>query len=533
MNKTHLPETIAADRVVLKKHDPNLAHTMFDYVDVDRDRLLRFLPWVIDTKTVQDEIDYIKMTHDKWDRFEMYDYGIFLKDGETYVGNVGVHTIGWSADRCELGYWILGRFEGQGYMSEAVAALTNHCFKMGFNRIEIRCDPLNERSAHVPKNLGFKFEAQLRQNSLDHNGQHRDSLVFARLKQDGNVLAKKSQKKNRPSFIKHWSETLSADNSHYPNSDELLAYGAPLGKATGLLKIGIHHEILKPGRRTSWPHAESLEEEFVYVVSGSPSAWVDGHLYPLSPGDAVGFPAGTGIAHTFINNTNEDCILLVVGERNIDENKCVYPLHPERNSEIKESLWRDFPKQEMGPHDGLPDRLRLRLSKIETKRLMLEPVTEGHAQEFFDLFSDSSLHTFVPFEVPTIEQQTERCRRWACGASSDGSEIWINWASRDKTSGKMMGHFQAGLTQDQPASIGYVVAKNFQGQGYATEALRAICDFLKTQRNVKTVKAWSDTKNLASHRVAKNLGMEVVDTIKNADFFKGQSSDEFVFSKEL
>lgn len=169
---------------------------------------------------------------------------------------------------------------------------------------------------------------------------------------------KLSSSLRRPDFIKHWSDVLSPDSSTYPGSDELLSFGAPLGKATGLQKIGVHHEILKPGRRTSWPHAESHEEEFVYVVSGYPSAWVNGHLYPLRPGDAVGFPAGTGISHTFINNSEADAILLVVGERNKDENKCIYPLHPKRNEEIGDFLWRDCPTQEMGSHDGLPDRQR-------------------------------------------------------------------------------------------------------------------------------------------------------------------------------
>ena len=47
------------------------------------------------------------------------------------------------------------------------------------------------------------------------------------------------------------------------------------------------------------------------------------------------------------------------------------------------------------------------------------------------------------------------------------------------------------------------------------------------------MKAWSDTRNEASHALAKKLGMSQIDCIKNAAFFKGKSSDEFVFSKTL
>jgi uncharacterized cupin superfamily protein len=68
---------------------------------------------------------------------------------------------------------------------------------------------------------------------------------------------------SRPSLIKHWREIVEPDNAHYPGNDELLSIGSPLGRATGLTRIGVHHELLLPGRRTSWPHAERDEEEFV------------------------------------------------------------------------------------------------------------------------------------------------------------------------------------------------------------------------------------------------------------------------------
>jgi uncharacterized cupin superfamily protein len=170
--------------------------------------------------------------------------------------------------------------------------------------------------------------------------------------------------KARPDFIKHYSEIQEPDNSCYPDSDERLSIGSPFGKIFGFKRLGIHHELLKSGRRTSWPHAESSEEEFVYVVEGEPDAWIDGDLHRLKPGDGVGFVPGTGIAHTFINNTETDVKLLVVGDTNRDDNKCIYPIHPERNMEIGEFLWKSAPKRKIGDHDGLPDKLR----SIKTKR---------------------------------------------------------------------------------------------------------------------------------------------------------------------
>jgi len=160
----------------------------------------------------------------------------------------------------------------------------------------------------------------------------------------------------RPSFIGNYKDLQEPDNSHYEGSTELVSVGAPIGKKLGLKAIGIHIETLPPGRRTSWPHAESAEEEFAYVIEGKPHVWVDGILYELKPGDFVAFPAGTGIAHTFLNNTEETCVLLVGGEANKAENKIFYPLHPERNDlcKVRGTFWEDHPKRELGPHDGIP-----------------------------------------------------------------------------------------------------------------------------------------------------------------------------------
>ena len=155
MKKFKFKEKLDGERIYLKKHDVTLAQTMFDYVDKDRERLSRFLAWVDFTKTVQDEINYIKHTHECWDNGNLFDYGIYRKDDDEYLGNCGVHTIRWDHDCCELGYWILGDFEGQGFMSESVRILERYLFSEGFNRVQIRCSDLNGRSENVPANKRF------------------------------------------------------------------------------------------------------------------------------------------------------------------------------------------------------------------------------------------------------------------------------------------------------------------------------------------------------------------------------------------
>jgi uncharacterized cupin superfamily protein len=167
-----------------------------------------------------------------------------------------------------------------------------------------------------------------------------------------------STRPERPDFIFHYSTVMKEDNAHYPGSDELLCINANLGRAAGFERVGISVDVLPPGRRTSWPHAEADEEEFVFVLEGHPQAWIDGVLHDLGPGDFVGFPAGTGIAHTIINNTDETVRLLVGGDKSRKGSRAHYPLHPKRNEEIGDLHWRDAPTVLKGDHDGLPDAQR-------------------------------------------------------------------------------------------------------------------------------------------------------------------------------
>jgi uncharacterized cupin superfamily protein len=155
----------------------------------------------------------------------------------------------------------------------------------------------------------------------------------------------------RPDFIGHWSQFEDAEAHHYRGDEEKMGFDASIGEKLGLTRIGIHHVRVPPGRRISYPHAESAEEEFVFVVAGHPDAWIDGELFPLQPGDSVAFPAGTGICHTFLNNTHDTVRLLVVGEKPKPENRIRYPLNAEHEA-TRSDRWENPPERVFGPHDG-------------------------------------------------------------------------------------------------------------------------------------------------------------------------------------
>ena len=113
--------------------------------------------------------------------------------------------------------------------------------------------------------------------------------------------------------------------------------------------------------------------------------------------------------------------------------------------------------------------------------------------------------------------------------SPDGSEVWLNWVARHRSNGECIGQLQAGFDEKNGFSVAYTIAKPHQRQGYASEGLERIIQFLHAKMNAQSIKAWVDTRNEPSIRLMKRLGFKQIEFIQNADEFKGTKSDEFVF----
>ena len=123
------------------------------------------------------------------------------------------------------------------------------------------------------------------------------------------------------SYVVHIDEVQEVEGAYpAPFDGEKLSIYRELGRAAGSKNLGFSFERLPPGRRTSFTHAHSDEEELVYVLSGTCHLRVvepgsEPREIPLRAGHAVSFLAGTGIAHTVVNRGDAECTLFVVGER--------------------------------------------------------------------------------------------------------------------------------------------------------------------------------------------------------------------------
>ncbi|MCG5237889.1 cupin domain-containing protein [Xanthobacter oligotrophicus] len=96
-----------------------------------------------------------------------------------------------------------------------------------------------------------------------------------------------------------------------------------LGDAFGLSRFGVNLTALAPGAQSALLHRHTRQEEFVYILAGTPTLRTDEGEFALGPGMCIGFPAN-GLAHHLINRTGEEVRYLEIGDRD-PEDAGTYP----------------------------------------------------------------------------------------------------------------------------------------------------------------------------------------------------------------
>jgi RimJ/RimL family protein N-acetyltransferase len=167
-------------------------------------------------------------------------------------------------------------------------------------------------------------------------------------------------------------------------------------------------------------------------------------------------------------------------------------------------------------------------ARLETSRLWIEPLIPAHATRLYEPLQDERLYEFIPQDPPASPQALEaRYVALSSRRSPDGREAWLNWALRGRRSGDYVGVLEATVHENLTATIAYMVFVPYQGRGLAAEACSRLLAHLFEDYRVSVVAAEIDTRNVASIALVESLGFERVAFHKDADHFKGSSSDEY------
>ncbi|WP_417279898.1 GNAT family N-acetyltransferase [Celeribacter sp.] len=110
---------------------------------------------------------------------------LFRREDDVLLGALTLDNIRRGpAQAGTIGYWIGARHARQGYMKEAIAAVTHHAFaRMRLSRIEAACLPENAASRGALEKAGFKYEG-VAQAYLQINGRWRNHVLYSALHPD-------------------------------------------------------------------------------------------------------------------------------------------------------------------------------------------------------------------------------------------------------------------------------------------------------------------------------------------------------------
>ena len=122
----------------------------------------------------------------------------------------------------------------------------------------------------------------------------------------------------RPIAIAASDVPMRAVSSNYPEPFASRVKGREkrsLGDVFGLTSFGVNLTRLVPSAISALRHAHTKQDEFIYILQGSPALHTDEGITRLSPGMCAGFKGGSGNAHHLVNDTLEDVVYIEAGDR--------------------------------------------------------------------------------------------------------------------------------------------------------------------------------------------------------------------------
>ena len=148
------------------------------------------------------------------------------------------------------------------------------------------------------------------------------------------------------------------------------------------------------------------------------------------------------------------------------------------------------------------------MQRLLAANLVLEPLTEAHAEAMFPALSDPELYRYLDYgPPPSLDDLRSVYKRLQRGVSPDGSEIWLNWILC--LDGAInIGYIQATLVSPNAAWIAYFLSSDYWGHGYAYSATKAMLQHLIERYEVAEFLATVEMENIRSISLLERLGFE-------------------------
>ena len=150
---------------------------------------------------------------------------------------------------------------------------------------------------------------------------------------------------------------------------------------------------------------------------------------------------------------------------------------------------------------------------IETERLRIEPFRPDDAKEAHRLFRHRKLWKYNDAPRPRTKRGSRN--RLALYISTQQEHGLSAWGVREKSSGKLIG--DCGLIPSDwrgpGTEIVFRIAPRRWGEGFATEAARAVLEIGMGEAGLEKIGARIHAENLATRHIVEKLGMRQETTV--------------------
>ena len=147
--------------------------------------------------------------------------------------------------------------------------------------------------------------------------------------------------------------------------------------------------------------------------------------------------------------------------------------------------------------------------KITTNRLLLRRFSENDAKEIFETWmSDVEVAKYMVWNPQKNIKETEQWLQ-KCILKYKKDDVY-NWGIELNKNKKLIGSISANKieTDDECYEIGYTIGKKYWRNGYATEALKAVTEFLMQEVGIPRILCRYAKENQASGRVIQKVGFK-------------------------
>lgn len=169
---------------------------------------------------------------------------------------------------------------------------------------------------------------------------------------------------------------------------------------------------------------------------------------------------------------------------------------------------------------------------ISTPRLVLRNLQNSDNILLANYRSDPEVAKYQSWDVPYSEAQAtaliESLHQLIPGVLGE----WYQLAITLKSTGKMIGDCAFCILVDdgKQAEIGFTLAREYQGQGYATEAITCLLEYLFITHHLHRIRANCDPANTASIKLLQRVGMRCEGHFIKSLWFKNNWVDEMWFA---